>query len=331
MKTRTTVFVLLLAGIIAFVGATGQVEEPEARELSGVLTIFHAGSLSVPFDAMEKEFETLHPGVDVQREAGGSTASARKISEIGKPADIMVSADYTVIDKVLIPDFAAVNIRFATNQLVLCYTDTSRYADEVNSGNWYEILQRPDVVWGHSDPNLDPCGYRSLMVMQLAEGQYGIPGLNAALLANRPEENVRPKSVDLISLMQSGNMDYAWEYLSVAEQHGLRYVTIPDEINLGNYEFDANYATAIVDVSGSEPGQTMQMVGGSITYGVTLVNDRPNPAAAEAFLQYLLDPDNGLKILESMGQPPFVPARVPTQAMYDALPRSIQALVEVHN
>jgi len=153
MKTRTMFFVLLLAGIIAFVGATGQVEEPEARELSGVLTIFHAGSLSVPFDAMEKEFETLHPGVDVQREAGGSTASARKISEIGKPADIMVSADYTVIDKVLIPDFAAVNIRFATNQLVLCYTDTSRYADEVNSGNWYEILQRPDVVWGHSDPN----------------------------------------------------------------------------------------------------------------------------------------------------------------------------------
>ena len=80
-------------------------------------------------------------------------------------------------------------------------------------------LQRKGVVWGHSDPNLDPCGYRSLMVMQLAAKYYDKPDLYEKLLANRPEQNVRPKSVELISLLQSGNMDYAWEYLSVAVQH----------------------------------------------------------------------------------------------------------------
>jgi tetratricopeptide (TPR) repeat protein len=35
-----------------------------------------------------------------------------------------------------------------------------------------EILQKPDVVWGHSSPDLDPCGYRTLMVLQLAEKYY---------------------------------------------------------------------------------------------------------------------------------------------------------------
>jgi len=44
---------------------------------SGKLIVFHAGSLTVPFDAIEKEFEAKYPDVDVLREAGGSTKMAR--------------------------------------------------------------------------------------------------------------------------------------------------------------------------------------------------------------------------------------------------------------
>ncbi|MCD4718588.1 MAG: tungstate ABC transporter substrate-binding protein WtpA, partial [Desulfobacula sp.] len=183
------------------------------------LTIFHAGSLTVPFAKIEKAFEAKYPDVDVQREAGGSTKMARLISEVGKPADIMASADYKVIDNNLIPNFAAWNVRFATNQLVLCYTDQSRYADQVTDKNWYKILQKKDVVWGHSDPNLDPCGYRSIMVLQLAEKFYNVDGLYQKLIDNRPQKNIRPKSVELVNLLKTGHMDYAWEYLSVAIQH----------------------------------------------------------------------------------------------------------------
>jgi len=298
-------------------------------EPSGKLVMFHAGSLSVPFAAMEKAFEAKYPKVDLQREASGSQAAARKVSELKKPCDIMASADYTVIDKLLIPGYASSNIRFATNQLVLCYTDKSKYAGEVNADNWYEILQKKDVVWGHSDPNLDPCGYRSLMVLQLAEKHYRIPGLYDKMLANRPIENVRPKSVELISLLQTGNMDYAWEYLSVAVQHKLNYIVLPDEINLGNYKYDDFYAEAVVKVTGKKPGTFMEMKGGSCTYGVTLIKDAPNREAAIAFLAYMLDPEGGLKILKDMGQPPFIPCRVPTEAMKTSLPSELQGLVIV--
>jgi len=65
--------------------------------------IFHAGSLTVPLAQIEKDFEAAHPNIDVLREAGGSTKMARLISEVGKPADIMASADFKVIDKNLIP------------------------------------------------------------------------------------------------------------------------------------------------------------------------------------------------------------------------------------
>jgi molybdate/tungstate transport system substrate-binding protein len=293
--------------------------------------IFHAGSLTVPFAAMEKTFEAAHPDIDILREAGGSTKMARMISELNKPADIMASADFKVIDKTLIPENADWNIRFATNQLVLCYTDQSRYADEVNARNWYDILAREGVVWGHSDPNLDPCGYRSLMVLQLAEKYYDKPGLYDRLLANRPEKNVRPKSVELVSLLKTGNMDYAWEYLSVAVQHDLKYVELPDQINLGNYKHDDFYEQATVKVTGKKPGTWMTRTGKSCTYGITLIKDAPNKAGAVRFLEYLLDPKGGLQVLKDMGQPPFVPCRVSSEAVKNGLPGGLSRLVEVKN
>ena len=300
-------------------------------EPQGKLIMFHAGSLSVPFEAMEKAFESQFPKVDLLREASGSQQAARKVSDLKKPCDIMASADYKVIDKLLIPDYADWNVRFASNQLVLCYTDKSKYAGEVSADNWYDILQKNGVVWGHSDPNLDPCGYRSLMVLQLAEKHYKIQGLYDKLIANRPKENIRPKSVELISLLQTGNMDYAWEYLSVAVQHGLKYIVLPDEINLGNYKYDDLYEKAVVKVTGKEPGTFMEIKGQSCTYGVTLIKDAPNKEAATAFLSYLLDPEGGLKILKDMGQPPFIPCRVPSGDMKDKLPAELKGLVEVKN
>jgi len=298
-------------------------------ELKGKIVIFHAGSLTVPFAAMEKAFEARHPNVDIQREPAGSQKCARKISDLKKPCDIMASADYKVIDTLLTPVYADWNIRFATNQLVLCYTSQSRYADTVNDKNWYNILQEKDVVWGHSDPNLDPCGYRSLMVLQLAEKYYNEQGLYDTVIANRPTENIRPKSVELVSLLQTGNMDYAWEYRSVAVQHGLKYITLPDEINLGNYKFDDAYAQAVVKITGKKPGTFMDIRGKSCTYGVTLIKTAPNREAALAFMEYLLDPEGGLKILEEMGQPPFIPSRVSTVETMAMLPAVLQGKVEI--
>jgi molybdate/tungstate transport system substrate-binding protein len=321
LGTLTVFFWLLLAALPCSVGA-----EPQ-----GKLVMFHAGSLSVPFAAMEKVFEASYPKLDLLREPSGSQKAARKISELKKPCDIMASADYKVIDKLLIPDFADWNVRFATNQLVLCYTDKSKYSNDINADNWYRVLQRKGVSWGHADPNLDPCGYRSLMVLQLAEKHYNQPGLYDKMIAIRPRENIRPKSVELISLLQTGNMDYAWEYLSVAVQHGLKYIALPDEINLGNYTYDDLYAQAVVRVTGKEPGTCMDIKGKSCTYGVTLIKNAPNREAAIAFLVYMLDPEGGLKVLKDMGQPPFVPCRVPTEKMKASLPEKLRGLVEVKN
>lgn len=293
--------------------------------LEGKLVIFHAGSLTVPIQELTEKFKSQHAGVTFETEASGSNAAARKISELGRQADLMMLADYTVIDELLIPDFADWNIQFARNTMVVAYTDHSQYADEINANNWHEVLTRDGVVYGHSDPDADPCGYRTLMVWQLAEKYYHMPGLYQKLNEHCPPENMRPKETDLIALLQSGDMDYAFEYRSIAVQHGLRFVELPDEINLCCLEHTDFYKQATVDIAGSKPGTTMTIVGKPIVYGVTIPKNAPNPHLAVKFVEFLLGPD-GQAIMEAQGHPPIVPAIAsPGKNM---LPASLQALVK---
>ena len=300
---------------------TAVVPEPT---LEGKLVIFHAGSLTVPMKALAEAFQARHPDVTFETEASGSNAAARKISELGREADLMMSADYTVIDKLLVPNFADWNVQFARNTMVVAYTDQSQYADEINADNWYEILTREGVIYGHSDPDADPCGYRTLLVWQLAEKHYGVPGLYTKLDEHCPPENVRPKSVELIALLESGDMDYAFEYRSVAVQHGLKFVELPDEINLSMVEQADFYSQAAVEIAGKEPGTTMTMVGTPIVYGVTIPRNAPSPDLALEFVKFLIGSE-GQAIMEMQGQPPIVP---PVADNGDALPPALQALVK---
>ena len=297
--------------------------DSSSEGLQGTLTIFHAGSLTVPMKELTEKFQEAHPGVSFETEASGSNAAARKISELGREADLMFSADYTVIDKLLIPTFAAWNVRFARNTMVIAYSEQSQYADEINSDNWYEILMRENVSYGHSDPDLDPCGYRTLLVWQLAEQYYQQPNLAAELAAHCPAGNVRPKAVELIALLQAGELDYAFEYQSVAVQHELEFVALPDEINLSQVAHADFYQQSEVEIAGKEPGETMTMQGKPIVYGVTIPLNAPNPELAAEFAKFLFS-EEGQAIMEAQGQPPILP---PVAAEPEALPSSLRSLV----
>ena len=113
--------------------------------LAEELIVFHAGSLSVPFMDISEAFIKEHPGVKILREAAGSRACARKISELEKPCDLMASADYTVIDTLLIPEHAAWNIKFAANEMVIAFSKKSRYQNEITLDNWLQVLLKESL------------------------------------------------------------------------------------------------------------------------------------------------------------------------------------------
>jgi len=198
-------------------------------------------------------------------------------------------------------------IIFASNEMCLAYTDKSQFADEIDGDNWYEILQREGVAYGRSDPDQDPCGYRTLMVWQLAEDYYNESSLYDKLY-EAEGDLMRPKSVELIALLESGDLDYAFEYSSVAKQHNLKYVELPAEINLSDVDFEDFYAQAEVEIAGTEPGEKIAMMGKPIVYGVTIPKNFPRQELAIAWVDFLLS-EQGMDIMEANYQTPIIPAK----------------------
>jgi molybdate/tungstate transport system substrate-binding protein len=299
--------ILITLLVTVMVGACGQSEPESEAELSGTLQIFNAGSLTVPLEQVNTEFNKLHPDVEILAEAAGSATTIRKVTELHKECGVIASADYALIPELMFPDYADWYLIFATNQMCLTYTEQSQYADEINSDNWYEILQRDGVAYGRSDPDQDPCGYRTLMVWQLAEKHYKASGLYDSLY-QAAGDMMRPKSVDLIALLETGDLDYAFEYTSVAAQHNLKYVRLAPEINLADANFKDFYAQAQVEIAGTEPGTTITVQGAPVVYGVTIPKDFPRQELAIAWVDFLLS-SKGMSIMETNGQPPVIPAQ----------------------
>lgn len=290
----------------------------------GKLIVFHAGSLSVPFSQIAAQFEEENPGVEVSLEAAGSRRCARKISELDRECDVMASADYEVIDQLLIPEHAGWNIRFATNEMALAFMRGNRKARGLSGRNWYEILQRDDVTFGRSDPDSDPCGYRTVLTLKLAEKYYGVDGLAMSLL-EKDQEYIRSKETDLLGLLEAGALDFIFIYRSVARQHDLGIQLFPDEINLKTPDFADYYSTVSVKISGKKPGEFIERKGAPMVYGVTIPGNSPSPDLALKFVEFLLDSEKGLKIMERNGQPPLVPSHTST---YDALPERLRKFAE---
>ena len=86
-----------LALLLAGCGGGAPAREPRAvggspaAAESGTLTVLAAASLTETFTALEKQFETDHPGVDVKLNFAGSSDLAQQIVN-GAPADVFAAA-----------------------------------------------------------------------------------------------------------------------------------------------------------------------------------------------------------------------------------------------
>jgi molybdate/tungstate transport system substrate-binding protein len=317
MKKLVTVFILFLI--------LTNCNSPEStgvntQNVSGDLIIFHAGSLSVPLKEIADSFKIHYPDVNILLESAGSLACARKITDLKKDCDIIAVADYKVIDNMLIPDHTSWNIKFVSNEMAIVYTKKSKYSNEINQNNWFDILLRDDVIYGRADPNSDPCGYRAILTMKLSEIYYKQKNLTSRFL-NKDNDIIRPKEVDLLALLETQNVDYIFLYRSVAQQHNLEYLVLPDSINLKTSEFADFYSEVSIEVADNEPTKTITMFGEPMIYGISILNNAPNKKVAEIFIDFMLSKETGMKIFEKNGQPSVVPSK---SDFFDSIPEILK-------
>jgi molybdate/tungstate transport system substrate-binding protein len=251
------------------------------------------------------EYERRNPGTKIHLESSGSIVCARKVTELNKPCDIIASSDYFVINEMLIPAYASWSIRFATNEIVLGYQEKSKHSSEINKDNWIDILKKEDVIYARSDPDNDPCGYRTVFTFMLAEKYYSLPGLSDRLLSKN-KEYIRPKEVDLVALLESNSIDYMFQYKSVAIQHGFKYIELPKDINLSDPAKNEIYSSVNTMVAGNKPGTKMKVTGDYINYSLTILDKARQKEEATNFVDFLLSQD-GMNIFRKNGQEPLVP------------------------
>jgi molybdate/tungstate transport system substrate-binding protein len=281
--------------------AAGQARSPSrlrtTQDSAGPLLIMNAASVTQPMKAVLDSF-AAHTHVRYALEPGASLEIARRITELGREPDVVVLADPEVFPNLLMPKFTNWYALFGRNRIVLAYTDKSRGAREITPQNWREVIQRPGVETGRADPNTDPSGYRTLLTFQLAEQFYREPGLARRLLAAAPERNVRPREADQVGLLQTHELDYIWTYQNLADNDGLRYVKLPDAIDLGEAADSAAYARASTRVIGKRPGDTITVRGAPILFAVSAGLHAPHANAAKQFITYMLSPE-GQRTLRS--------------------------------
>jgi molybdate/tungstate transport system substrate-binding protein len=291
---------LLLGIMVAIGGCSGgkdtSVDNSAATSAPGAaLLVYNAASVTRPVRAVLDGF-TARTGVKTEQETASSLELARKVTELGAEPDVIVLADPDIFPKLLEPTFTTWCAIFARNRIVLGYTPKSKGASEIDSTNWFRILERPGVEVGRSDPQEDPSGYRTLLAWQLAAKHYKQPGLYDRMLKAAPLKNVRAREADQIALLEAGEVDYIWTYQNLADNAGLKYVKLPDDVDLGSPADASAYAQVSTRVLGKRADDTVTFRGVPILFGASIPVNAPHVKEAERFVAFLLSAE-GARIL----------------------------------
>ncbi len=212
--------------------------------------------------------------------AGGSNALANQIKGRLRRADVFISAAPKVNETLMgaaNDNWVSWYVTFAKSPLLIAYNPSSRFAAELKSKPWYEVLREPGIRIGRTDPTLDPKGRLTLQLLQRAEQVYHQPGLAQAVLGapNNPAQ-VRPEE-SLTGRMQSG------------------------EIDVGFF-----YSTEVTDLKLPAVAPAPEVATGA-SYTVTIPRDAADPAGAARYVNFLLG-DQGRAIMHRHGLDTVTPA-----------------------
>jgi ABC-type molybdate transport system substrate-binding protein len=334
---------LLCLGTALISMALGIPERALAQTPCSPLIIYHAGSLSTAFTAVE-QLLTAETGICVTDVAAGSVDAARRITAGNEPCDVFASADYLDIDLLLKPDgYASYNLLFGQGSMVLAYTTASKGADKITkpgqefappdqipevANDWYDQLTQPGVWIGGSHPFLDPSGYRADMIFQLADAVYNVPNLYDTLLQHYSIS----KSSDVLGQTYDYNFTYEHSALAAYKTNPgtYRYARLPALVDLSRPRLNPKYATAVVTVPGLRTPNSAPFVeldATRVVWGLTILKTAGNTDNAVRFLDLLFS-DRGVALQKAAGPKPISPPQV-SASDASALPQSLRSIVSV--
>ncbi len=289
MRRSLTTILLAVFACVCLVAAPKAVwAQPKP---SGTVSVLYAGSLGAVMDKGLAPAAERTTGYGIQGEGHGSVAAARMIRDRLRTPDVFISADPAVNSAILMGpsnrDLVDWYLTFAAADLVIGYNPKSRFKDDFEQARtgklpWYDVLARPGVKLGRTDPNLDPKGYRTLFLFELAERHYQKPGLVALLGGPTNTAQIFPEP-ELLIRMESGQLDAAVFYRHEVVAHGLPFIELPDEVKQSNPRLAALYRERRYTTD-----RGMPVTGVPILFTITIPTTARNAPGALAFVRFVL-------------------------------------------
>ncbi|HEX7658926.1 MAG TPA: extracellular solute-binding protein [Pseudonocardiaceae bacterium] len=202
----------------------------------GTAHVLYAASLT---NLMEKDlgpaFEKSTGGT-FNGKAAGSTALVNDIKAKTTVADVFISASTSANDGLMGAsngNYESWYASFATSPLVLGYDPNSKFAADLKSKPWNEVVTEPGFRLGSTDPKLDPKG--KLGAQAISEAN-----LPANVATVFPEEQ-------LVGRLQAGQLDAGFFYSSEAAEANIPTVT------LGTIKLSATYTVTVLNNAQNKP------------------------------------------------------------------------------
>ncbi len=322
----TWILVAFLLGLIVSPYILGPFARTAGVGQAGVLTPITQtqGAGSSEKEIYILEAATLRPVVNMLKEiaskkgyiiydeAKGSTQLAREINDLGKRADLFITIDPEVIEKILLPNRTATwYIVIASSAMVLVYSNSSEgkvkgLLDLLNRGDlgaFFDELLSGQYKIGLGNPDNVPQGYRTIMILKLAglliknDENYYLSRFDRLLKAGGAVYS--RDAAALVALLETGQVDVSLTYLHEAKLYNLKYARLPDTLDLSSPAKRDLYSRVNYTTS-----QGFMIRGGMVEIAVTIPRTAVNRDAALSLLTLLLT-NQGREIMAKAGLAPL--------------------------
>ena len=264
---------------------------------AGKVNVLYAGSLvNLMEHGVGPAFDKAS-GDTFQGYAGGSSGLANQIKGKLRRGDVFVSASPKVNDSLIGAangDWVSWYIAFAQSPLVIGYNASSKFAADLKSKPWYQVLMEPGIKIGRTDPKLDPKGALTVTLMKQAAAFYQSPGLSEKIIGapDNPAQ-VLPEET-LVGRLQSGQLDVGFFYSTESADAKIPVITLPADI-------------------------TPKAI-----YTATILHNAPNADGADKFVAFLLG-SAGQKVMKEHG---LAAQKLTLTGDTAVVPKDLQALLD---
>jgi molybdate/tungstate transport system substrate-binding protein len=225
---------------------------------SGNVDVLSAGSLDTLMTKSVGPAFHKATGYTMVDTSGGSGTLAADIKNKIDVADVFVSASPTVtqgLEGASNGDWVKWYANFAASPEVLGYYPKSKFAHDLQTMPWYDVITKPGFRLGRTNPTQDPGG---------------------VLAAEALNETATAKNLPALKTLATETSD--------------EYVEDTEEADIQNGQLDASFMYEADAISQGSPFVPLTGVNLAGDYTITIVSKAPHLAAAEAFIKFLLGP-----------------------------------------